>query len=358
MKKDLAELKKRITIDDSTFTQVHGCYIDSDKNIITKFSKSFATMEDDETFKYLEIVKKVLSGKYGNAVLNLPITDDNSKKSLKAIVNSGLKQDSITDTFYQQIIDSYDYNGNYIILLFHDSYDIITRTRDNSALDESEEVFEYILCAICPVSLSTPGLSYYKNNNEISTRIRDWVVGTPDTGFVYPAFENRTSDEDSLLFYNRKPALPHIELAQIAFGCGCKMTSAQKKNRFNDIIHSSLGEYQDNLPTYKALTDHLLEDIEYQKDNNESLEIKKDTIKYLFNGGTIADQDIKDIEDVFEESFDSDTVMLSEITNQSELEKISETISAMALLQIAKEELQRLDGDKHIIQDIESLLDS
>lgn len=64
------------------------------------------------------------------------------------------------DTFYDMIIDSYDYVGNYLILIFHDAYDVMTKTSDNDKLDESEEVYEYLLCAICPVNLTKPGLGY------------------------------------------------------------------------------------------------------------------------------------------------------------------------------------------------------
>ncbi len=84
------------------------------------------------------------------------------------------------------IIDSYDYVGNYLILVFHDAYDVMTKTSDNNKLDESEEVYEYLLCAICPVTLTKPGLGYREDENRIGPRIRDWVVGVPDTGFVFP----------------------------------------------------------------------------------------------------------------------------------------------------------------------------
>lgn len=91
------------------------------------------------------------------------------------------------DAFYDLVIDSYDYVGNYLILVFHDAYDVMTKTSDNNKLDESEEVYEYLLCAICPVNLTKPGLGYREDENRIGPRIRDWVVGAPDTGFVFPA---------------------------------------------------------------------------------------------------------------------------------------------------------------------------
>ena len=90
--------------------------------------------------------------------------------------NSQLKDDLLLDDFYNSIINNYDYEGNFLILIFHDAYDIITKTKDNAKLDESEEVYEYILCAICPVELSKAGLRYFEEENSIKSRTRDWVV--------------------------------------------------------------------------------------------------------------------------------------------------------------------------------------
>ena len=158
-RKDILELRKRFTKGHTTFTNLSGCYINSEKKIISKFNEFFLNLEEDEMFKYLEIAKKVLSGNMGNNVLKLdfPLDDDFSNKrqnSLMRLKKSELKDEELLDEFYKLIIDSYDYDGNYLILFFHDAYDIMTKTKDRQNLDDSIEVFEYVLCAICPVSLS------------------------------------------------------------------------------------------------------------------------------------------------------------------------------------------------------------
>ena len=130
--------------------------------------------------------------------------------------NSKLKDDSILDDFYNSIIDSYDYTGNFLILVFHDAYDVITKTKDNLKLDESEEVYEYVLCAICPVSLSEPGLRYYEDEHKIKARIRDWVVTPPTNGFVFPAFIDRSTDVNSVMYYTKNAKDPHPELMEDA----------------------------------------------------------------------------------------------------------------------------------------------
>ena len=262
-KKDILELKKRLKKDYCTFTKMCGCYVSGEKHIILKFRETFLNLDEDEYFKYLEIAKKVLSGTIGNNILelNFPFNDDliNEKQvSLMQLKNSQLKDDSLLDDFYQSIIESYDYTGNFLILVFHDAYDVITKTKDNLKLDESEEVYEYVLCAICPVSLSDPGLRYFEEENKIKARIRDWVVENPTNGFIFPAFINRSSDVNSIMYYTKNAKDTHPELMENTLGCYSKQTAAIQKDTFQSIIKDSFGadeqkadkifmEVQDNL---------------------------------------------------------------------------------------------------------------
>ena len=117
----------------------------------------------------------------------------------------------------------------FLILIFHDAYDVITKTKDNAKLDESEEVYEYILCAICPVELSKAGLRYFEEENTIKSRTRDWVVEAPSNGFVFPAFINRSSDVNSIMYYTKNAKDTHPELMENALGCPTKQLIQNKK---------------------------------------------------------------------------------------------------------------------------------
>lgn len=142
-KKDILELKKRFKKNNCTFTKMCGCYVNGEKNILLKFRETFLNLEEDDYFKYLEIAKKVLSGTIGNNLLelNFPLNDEyiNERQlSLMELKKSQLKDDKLLDDFYKLIIENYHYTGNFLILIFHDAYDIITKTTDNAKLDESE----------------------------------------------------------------------------------------------------------------------------------------------------------------------------------------------------------------------------
>lgn len=246
-KKDILEIKRRFKKEACTFTRMCGCYVDADHNKITKIGETFLNLEDEEFYKYLEIAKKVLSGTIGNNLLELefPLAEETAggrQQFLMRLRESKLKNDDLLDTFYDMIIDSYDYVGNYLILIFHDAYDVMTKTSDNGKLDESEEVYEYLLCAICPVNLTKPGLGYREDENRIGPRIRDWVVGAPDTGFVFPAFTDRSTDIHSVMFYTRDTKTPHAEFMEAGLGCGAKFTATEKKITFQNMVKDVIGE--------------------------------------------------------------------------------------------------------------------
>ncbi|ERI91389.1 hypothetical protein HMPREF1982_03348 [Clostridiales bacterium oral taxon 876 str. F0540] len=264
-KKDILELKRRLKKDHCTFTKMCGCYVSGEKHVILKFRETFLNLEEEENHKYLEIAKKVLSGSLGNNILelNFPLNEElyNEKQTFLAqLKSSQLKSDDLLDDFYNLIINNYDYTGNYLIVIFHDAYDVITKTNDNLKIDESEEVYEYVLCAICPVSLSDPGLRYFEEENKIGARVRDWVVEAPANGFVFPAFIDRSSDVNSIMYYTKNPKDTHPELMEDALGCFSRQTAAIQKETFASIIKDTFSadeekaekiflEVQDNLNT-------------------------------------------------------------------------------------------------------------
>lgn len=246
-KKSIGELRRRLKKDSCTFTKMCGCYVNDSKNKVIKLDEIFLNLEDEEYYKYLEIAKRVLSTNVGNNILELdfPLEEEQPgghQQFLLGIKKSGLKDQGLLDAFYDMVIEKYDSLGNYLILLFHDVYDVMTKTTDNNKLDESEEVYEYIICAICPMILSKPGLGYNKSDMRIGTLNREWMVGMPETGFIFPAFNERSSDIHSVLMYTADSKNPHNELIQDILGCREKLTFVQKQNVLCDMVSDVTSE--------------------------------------------------------------------------------------------------------------------
>ena len=79
------------------------------------------------------------------------------------------------------------------------------KSSDNMEMfDASDTVYEHIMCSICPVKLTKAGLTYNAEKNNIEDRIRDWLVEMPDWGFLFPQFNDRSTDIHGLLYYTKK----------------------------------------------------------------------------------------------------------------------------------------------------------
>ncbi|MBU3100888.1 MULTISPECIES: DUF4317 domain-containing protein [Clostridium] len=329
-RKDILELKRRFKKEQCTFTKVCGCYVNGEKHTILKFKESFLNLDEDEYFKYLEIAKKILSGTIGNNILELNFSTNEDftnerQTSLMQLKNSQLKDDAFLDNLYDLIIDNYDYTGNFLILFFHDAYDVISKTKDNIKIDESEEVYEYVLCAICPVSLSEPGLRYFEEQNEIKARIRDWVVESPTNGFVFPAFIDRSADVNSIMYYTKNAKDTHTELMENVLGCLSKQTATVQKETFQSIIKDSFSldeikadkifmDIQENLSTMIEEYDELNDDAD-----SEPISLTKKDIQNLLIESEVPGEITTMIENAYVENFGDDNTLAKNLIDAKAL---------------------------------------
>lgn len=312
-KKEVLELKRRFKKEAATFTRVCGCYVDGNHNKVCKFGNTFLNLEEDEFYKYLEIANKALSGTIGNNLLELkfPIEEEEvggRQHILMALRASKLEDENLLDTFYDLVIDTYDHAGNYLIVLFHDAYDVMSRTSDNNNLDESEEVYEYLICAICPVDLSKPGLGFLEEEHRIGPRVRDWVVGTVDTAFLFPAFNDRSTDIHSTLFYTKNTKEPHSEFMANGLGCGIERTATEQKMAFHSIVRNVLGaedEHTDDvlLDLQQNLSDMIDEYAETHDDDEDVFLLDKEVVTKLLADSEISEEKAAKIEKSVDEAF-------------------------------------------------------
>ncbi len=356
-KKDILELKRRFKKDACTFTRLCGCYVDADRNKVTTFGETFLNLEDEEFYKYLEIAKKVMSGTIANNILELefPLAEEAAggrQQFLMGLRESALKNDDLMDAFYDLVIENYRYVGNYLILVFHDAYDVMTKTSDNNKLDESEEVYEYLLCAICPVTLSKPGLGYREDENRIGPRIRDWVVGVPDTGFVFPAFTDRSSDIHSVMFYTRDVKTPHAEFMEGALGCDPKFTATEQKLTFQNIVKDVIGEddetseavfldIQDNLNDLIPVTE---EDAPEQ----EPTPVTLSTISSVLSESGVTEEQAAVIEKTYEDVFGEELPPAEHLVDPKLLEANAKRKEKLELVQQVENLKQQLEETRSL----------
>jgi len=249
-KKDVLELRRRFKKESCTITRLAGCYVDAYKNKVLSFNENFLNLPEEEFYKFMDIAKKTLGGTIGNNILELEFPNEEEEPGGKqqffmGVRSSELKNDELLDRLYDLVIENYQHSGNFLIMVFHDSYDIMSRTSDNIKLDESVEVYEYLLVSVCPVELSKPGLGYREDENRIGARIRDWVVGAPDLGFLFPAFNDHSADIHRVDYFVKDPKDSHAEFVETVLGCGAKRTATEQKKTFSAIVKRAYGNNEE-----------------------------------------------------------------------------------------------------------------
>lgn len=314
IKQEINEIKRLFTPNSCSITRICGCYVDGEKNKKTEFKEAFLSLPEEEIFKYFELLRKALSGSFGKNLLNLGFptdseTDGGTQEFLFRLRESKLKDEALLEEFYDRIIASYEFVGNYLILLIHDAYDVPGKTTDGLTMeDASDTVFEYILCCICPVVLSKPGLSYDAEINEFHNRMRDWVVNMPETGFLFPAFNDRTSDIHSVLYYSKNPEELHSEFVEGILGCALSLSAGVQKEAFQTIIEETLGE-DCEYAVVKSIHENLTEMIEEHKEIPEPLTLDKKEVKRLLEKSGVEEEKLTDFEKLYDAAAGEDTAL-------------------------------------------------
>lgn len=326
IRQEISEIKKLFTQKNCSITRICGCYVDGEKHKKLDFKQAFLALPEEEMFKYFEILRKTLSGTVGKNMLTLefPLATEyegGTQEFLLRLRDSKLKDDALLDEFYDKVIEAYEYVGNYLILLIHDVYDVPGKTSDGIGMeDASDEVYEYILACICPVTLSKPGLSYNAEENAFQNRIRDWVVNVPETGFLFPAFTDRSADLHSTLYYSKDPDELQENFVEQLLGCPLPLSAGGQKETFQTLIEETLGETCD-MEVVKNIHDKLNEMVEQHKDEPEPLVLDKDEIKTVFASSGVSNEKLEEFDRHYDETAGETTsLMVNNVINARSFE--------------------------------------
>ncbi len=306
-KSDLSEIKKRYKpekANDNTVFRIAGCYVGGDGEIRSTFSQNFQSLDETETFKYFEIFKKTLSGQDGKNAVTLQLTEESeeARRSLLALKESRLGYPDMLNAFYRQVTENLQMDSNYAIFVIDDSYDIPVKTKDKMTNDiESDEVYHYILCCICPVASEKAGLFF--DGAKFSKLEQRMVVEDPVLGFLYPAFNNRSSDDRSIMYYTKKPDADYSMFVQNVFQVKPVMNAKAQKEAFQTVIEDTFADSEKGYEIISRIHENLSKMEEAHKlseNNSDPLTLQKEDIKKLFSQSGASN---KVIENEFEKAF-------------------------------------------------------
>ena len=246
--KEVSELRRQLRPDRSGISKVYGCYVNENRTIVSTFEQSLGLTSQEETEAYLGLLKKSLSGTLGKNLLDIAFTNDQVMNGpehalLMQLRNTQLEDSETLQKLYDKIISCVSLDENYLILIAHNAYDVPFRGRDDLGLDDaSDTMFSHLICSICPVKKTKPGLGYDYQEQTFCTMTGDWLVSPPQLGFLFPAFDGRSTNLYNALCYTKNADDVHETFIDTIFHTKAPQAATEQKHSFEAVLSNALEE--------------------------------------------------------------------------------------------------------------------
>ena len=326
-KKELGEIKRRIKLDRSSITHIYGCYVNGAREIISYIDESLGLLTKEETEQYLALLKKSLSGTLGKNLLDISfatkqVMDSDEHRLLSALRRTRLEDAEIRERFYRCVIDSLNMDDNYLILIAHDAYDVPYRGKDGALQEDSSEVFNYILCSICPVKTGKAALGFDPDEKRFTNHSVGQFAGKPELGFMFPAFDDRSANIYNALFYSRNTGEIHKEFIDAVFRTEVPMSAGHQREAF----HTALSEGLSGECSYEVISNihtQISERLEMHRESRDPEQpyMSTNDLSELLRTGGIDDEHVEKFREACDREFGENAfVNPSNIVNEKKLE--------------------------------------
>lgn len=308
--KEIGEIRRRQRRDRSNMTAVFGCYVNENREIISQFRQSTGIMPENEADKYFGLLRKTFSGGLGRNLIDITfktsqVAGSPEHRLLMDLRSSRLENEEIREEFLKKVIDTVSLEGNYLILMGCDSYDVPFKSKDDALQpDSSEETYQYILCAVCPVKQTKATLHYVPEEKLFHDGAMLQQVGPPAVGFLFPAFDNRATNIYNALYYTRDVKSSQESFVEAVFNAPIPMPAAEQKKSFEALLQSSLGE-QCSLDVVQNVHDQLCQRMELHKESKvpEPLTVGKEDVKEVLSSCGVSEEHVAKFSVDYDEVF-------------------------------------------------------
>ena len=308
--KEIGEIRRHMRRDRSNMTAIYGCYVNAQKEVITEFSQSLGIMPENESEKYFALLKRTLSGGIGKNLIDITFKTSQVAGSeehglLMKLRETKLKDDELRQKFYQKVIESVTMEDNYLILLGCDSYDVPFKSKDDfGQKDNSDQVYTYLTCAVCPVKMTKPNLHYVAEEKLFHDGAINHMVSAPVLGFLFPAFDNRSTNIYNALYYTKDPKDNHEAFVESVFNAPIPLPAAEQKQAFQALLGGALGE-DCSLDVVQTVHDEICQRIEMHKEAKvaEPLLIAKEDVKAVLQSCGVTEENLTKFSVDYDEAF-------------------------------------------------------
>lgn len=355
--KEVSEIRRRFRPDKSNISRIRGCYVSEKKEILSEFNQSLGLMPQVESEEILSIFRKTLSGSIGKNLLDIEfstqqVLDSDEHRLLMNLRDSSLEDDEAVSEFYDRVIKSITMEGNYIIMLCCDKYDVFSYSKDGKKEDDSSTVFSYVVCSICPVKMTKPMLSYFAYENAFRNISANSVVGSPELGFMFPSFDDRASNIYNALYYTRNTEKSQSDFVEAVFKREAPMPADIQKETFQSVLSETVSDScsYDMVQAIHEQVCGMVEEHKMHKDE-EPLMVSKMTFKGVFQSCGVEESRME----AFEEKYDFEFGENAAIRPQNIVDtKKFEVCTADVTIKVNPERsdlvtTQIIDGKKYIL---------
>ena len=308
--KEIGEIRRHLRRERSNITAIYGCYVNENKEIISQFRQSTGMMPENESDKYFVLLRRTLSGSIGKNLIDITfktsqVAGSPEHQLLMDLKKTQLKDDELREALCKKIIENVDIEGNYLILLACDSYDVPFKSKDDTfQKDQSEETYTYLLCAICPVKQTKANLHYVAEEKTFHDGAMAQMVSAPALGFLFPAFDNRSTNIYNALYYTKNTKESQEALVEAVFNTSIPKPAAQQKQSFEALLTTSLGDECD-LNVVQTVHEQITQRIEMHKEAKvaEPLMMSKEDVKEVLSSCGISDANMAKFSVDYDEVF-------------------------------------------------------
>lgn len=314
--KEIGEIRRRVRRDRSNMTAIYGCYVNGQKEIISTFRQSTGMMPENEAEKYFGVLKRTLSGTIGKNLIDISfrtaqVADSPEHKFLMELRNTRLEDESLRRQLFEKIIENVSFEESYVILIGCDSYDVPFKSKDDETqTDASSEVYTYLLCAVCPVKQTKPALRYISEEKQFHDGGIAQVVCAPELGFLFPAFDGRSTNIYNALYYNHNTKVGYDQFVQALFNTQPPKPAAEQKKSFEALLSNCLDK-ECNLDVVQSVHEQISQSIAMHKESKiaEPLLISKEDVKAVLKDCGVSEPRIAKFSLDFEEVFGHDALV-------------------------------------------------
>lgn len=308
--KEVGEIRRHLRRDRSNMTAIYGCFVNDNKEMIAEYRASTGIMSENESDRYFGILRKALSGSIGKNLIDLTfktsqVVGSPEHKLLMDLRETKLQDDALRNELYQKVIDSIVMEGNYLILLGCDTYDVPFKSKDDIQQDDSsEESYTYIVCAVCPVKQTKPNLHYVPEEKIFHDGAMNQPVSAPEIGFLFPAFDNRATNIYSALYYTRNTKENQDALIEALFNTPVPKPAAEQKKCFEALLTTSLGE-ECSMDVVQTVHEQLCERMALHKESKvpDPLLVDKQVFKDVLTGCGVSEASVSKFSVQYDETF-------------------------------------------------------